>query len=156
MHNGFQQDEYLVGTMNDPGAGQIGPVTTRSLEAAWNRNLVESLANTFVDYAAVHEVLRQKGKSIESFAQEGSFGTNVQNLQIYLAKQGYFPAAEVNGNFGPQTKEAVIQYQLEHDLISSAESPSAGVVGPKTLSHIKRAQGAKYYTTMRAYGTSAL
>lgn len=152
----FQQDEYLVGTAADPGAGQIGPITKRSLQAAWNRKLVSTLARKYLGYAQAHQTVRERGKTIESFAQEGSFGTNVLNLQYFLASKGYFAAEEANGNFGSMTKQAVIQYQIDHKLISSSNSEGAGVVGPKTLAFITQELGRNYYATMRSFGLNAL
>lgn len=152
----FQQDNLLVGDVNSPGASRIGPVTKRSLEAMWNRKLVHSLAQKYLTYATVHETLKVNGTSVQSFLEEGSFGTNVQRLQQYLADLGYFDGSQINGNFGPATKKAVIDYQLHNTLISSASDKGAGVVGPNTLSYIQRMQTKSVVSKVRSYGFEIL
>lgn len=152
----FQQDNNLVGTANDPGAGQIGPVTTVSLQAAWNRMLVSKRAKNNTFYNTVEKTLKEQGKTVESFLSEGNAGTQVERLQTLLAEMGYFDASEINGNFGPMTKQAVVQYQIDNNIINSASAASAGIVGPKTLVHIQRSQGIKTYELVRSHGLEAL
>ena len=41
----FQQEKGLVGTAIDPGAGRIGPMTKKALQAEWNRRHVALTAD---------------------------------------------------------------------------------------------------------------
>ncbi len=61
----------------------------------------------------------------------GARGTNVTNLQIFLAgNASWYPEGLVTGYFGPLTKAAVIRFQLANGL------PGVGRVGPLTLAKI--------------------
>jgi uncharacterized protein (TIGR02594 family) len=58
--------------------------------------------------------------------KQGSSGAAVKDLQEKLNASGAQPPLEVDGDFGPKTKAAVISYQKNHSL-----DPD-GIVGPKT------------------------
>ncbi|MFU0799403.1 MAG: peptidoglycan-binding protein [Xylanivirga thermophila] len=55
----------------------------------------------------------------------GSRGADVAMLQRILISIGYNPGP-VDGIFGPRTRAAVIQFQLDNGLVPD------GIVGPKT------------------------
>ena len=58
----------------------------------------------------------------------GNRGTNVTELQRFLGTNSMiYPSNLVTGYFGPLTREAVIQFQISHNL------PGVGRVGPQTL-----------------------
>lgn len=59
--------------------------------------------------------------------QLGSTGSNVQLIQSILSHIGYQPGP-VDGNFGPQTQQAVIEFQRDYGLVPD------GIVGPATWS----------------------
>ncbi|WP_165763699.1 peptidoglycan-binding protein [Halalkalibacter urbisdiaboli] len=59
----------------------------------------------------------------------GDQGENVLSLQAYLKALAYYKGAH-DGIFGPRTKQAVIQYQASHSLITD------GIAGPITLGHL--------------------
>lgn len=58
--------------------------------------------------------------------KQGASGSSVRDLQEKLNAAGAKPPLEVDGNFGPKTKAAVITYQQQNGL-----DPD-GIVGPKT------------------------
>ena len=61
----------------------------------------------------------------------GSKGNNVKALQAFLASDSnIYPSGSQDGNFGPATKEAVIQFQLRFNLTPD------GIVGGGTRSVI--------------------
>jgi peptidoglycan hydrolase-like protein with peptidoglycan-binding domain len=60
-----------------------------------------------------------------SSLQEGATGGNVKRLQSLLASAGFNPGG-VDGDFGPQTRAAVMNYQASRGLGVD------GVVGPQT------------------------
>jgi peptidoglycan hydrolase-like protein with peptidoglycan-binding domain len=69
----------------------------------------------------------------------GSTGTNVSNLQTFLASNSdMYPAGLVTGYFGPLTDAAVMQYQLGYGI-----SP-VGHVGPVTLASMNNTMAAGY------------
>lgn len=152
----FQKDHGLVGDWSSTGAGRIGPLTTKVLLAAWNRKLVASHADRYLDLYAIETKLAKKGTRVEQFLDEGYYGNQVKLLQNQLAALGFFDAAEVNGSFGPMTKEAVIQYQLDRGIISSRSDKAAGYVGPSTLHALRSDQRSILYRVVRAEGWGAL
>jgi g-D-glutamyl-meso-diaminopimelate peptidase len=94
----------------------------------------------------------------------GSRGANVKLVQSLLAKIGYNPGA-IDGVFGLQTRQAVIEFQRDNGLVPD------GVVGPATWRFFERFLlgydtytirpldtfykiAAKYYTTVNAILTA--
>lgn len=152
----FQQDNQLVGTAEDPGAGRIGPITSIALKDAWNKKIAKSNASKYKVYAAVDQALKERNWLVDSFLSEGYSGKSVLALQHTLADLGFFDKAEANGYFGSLTKSAVTQYQLSRNIISTASASSAGVVGPKTLTILQKEQRSKHYKIAKAEGLEAL
>ena len=60
-----------------------------------------------------------------------SRGANVAKLQRVLSGLGYFKPV-VDGFYGDETREAVLAFQREHDLIDSEDELGAGHTGPQT------------------------
>lgn len=65
------------------------------------------------------------GRGAQAQLQQGSAGPAVQELQTKLKARGY-PVGPIDGQFGPMTKAAVVQFQKASRL------PVDGVVGPQT------------------------
>lgn len=152
----FQQEKGLVGTAIDPGAGRIGPLTRRALEAEWNRRLVAVRADTYMTVHAIEQRIRERGESLDVFLAEGHSGSDVRLLQHLLSERGYFPEEKINGNFGASTASAVMEYQLAEGIIAGAADDGAGSVGPETLQSLRREERAKAYRIVRAEGWKAL
>jgi len=152
----FQQDNWLVGTENDPGAGRIGPLTSLKLDARWNRSLTTKRAELYLALHQIDQVLTDRGKHIDRFLEEGQYGNQVKLLQTLLADRGFFPEEKINGSFGPLTKKAVISYQLANELITSASNEGAGFVGPQTMQQLRKEERKKLYTLVRSEGWSVL
>lgn len=152
----FQQENFLVGTKDDPGAGRIGPVTMRALRGAWDRELVSRRADTLLTLRAVEEKMRIQKRAPDRFLSEGDSGSQVRILQSLLAERGFFPAPEINGNFGPRTREAVVRYQQSRGIIARAADHGAGTVGPSTLSALQREERRELFSRVRAEGWRVL
>lgn len=71
----------------------------------------------------------------EPILRVGSIGVDVLDLQQRLLELGYYNA-EVDGQFGPGTKEALIRFQEAHSLDAD------GIAGKQTL-HILYSENAK-------------
>jgi hypothetical protein len=69
------------------------------------------------------------------YLTSGSSGDEVTELQNLLAAQGVFTATP-NGNYGPQTKAAVMKFQAAHGI------SQLGVVGPSTRSALNQIENA--------------
>ncbi len=62
---------------------------------------------------------------------------DINELQEALTTFGYFHA-DVNGVYGPETTEAVKNFQLDEKIIANANSQGAGNFGPKTQAALKK------------------
>jgi len=71
----------------------------------------------------------------------GSKHPEVEKMQILLKNNGYFQGEVITDYFGPQTKKAIAQFQVDHQIVSSIYNAEAGIVGPKTI----KALNALYY-----------
>lgn len=152
----FQQKEQLVGTKTDPGAGRIGPLTRGQLTEEWNRKLVADLADRLSILHRVEVLLDEKGKTVDRFLAEGDSGPAVTLLQRLLADREYFPREKVNGYFGPQTKDAVLRYQVDRKLVTAEGGAGAGTVGPQTLKSLREEEQREAYLLVRSEGWRAL
>lgn len=65
--------------------------------------------------------------------QLGSVSPAVTKLQKFLTSTGHYDGELYSNYFGPRTRDAVIAFQLEFQVISSKHEAGAGVVGPKTM-----------------------
>lgn len=152
----FQQDHALVGTVDDPGAGQIGPITMKKLNHRWNSMLVSNRANSLLLMQKVETLLAQRGERIEQFMGEGYSGAQVRLLQQMLADRGFFPEEKINGNFGELTKESVMKYQITRGIIANRFDEGAGYVGPTTMTALRDEQRRDAYQTVRGQGINVL
>ena len=64
--------------------------------------------------------------SAQSLSKIGSQGEEVRQIQLQLKNLGYFND-KIDGIYGKQTKEAVIKFQMDNNLIAD------GIAGTKTL-----------------------
>lgn len=67
---------------------------------------------------------------MDNILKEGSTGPDVIRLQDVLKQLGYYSGAS-DGHFGPQTKQAVIDFQKAQGLTAD------GIVGPNTWSKLR-------------------
>lgn len=152
----FQQSQKLVGTASDRGAGRIGPLTRGRLHAQWNAMLVSDLADRLLALRRVEVLLDQRGRNLDQFLSEGDSGASVALLQRLLADRGYFQEQKVNGHFGAQTKEAVLRYQIDRELVTTEGGRGAGTVGPQTLQSLRAEEQYQAYLLVRGQGWRAL
>ncbi len=152
----FQQDRGLVGTAEDNGAGRIGPITSKALLSEWNRKVVALHAEHYLDLHEIDQMLSKRGNRIEQFLGENYNGNQVRLLQQALADLGFFDLQKINGNYGPLTKDAVLEYQIDRGIVSSENDTGAGYVGPSTLHSLRKDQRNILYRLVREKGWRAL
>jgi hypothetical protein len=70
--------------------------------------------------------------SISTVLREGSQGAEVTKLQENLQKLGFY-SSQIDGQFGPRTKQAVIAFQKSQQLTAD------GIVGERTWAKLKEA-----------------
>ena len=152
----FQFQNGIIASGSDRGAGRIGPATMKALRHAWNKHHVAVKAGRYKEYYSVDQKLHAKGRWPNSFLEEHYRGSQVRLLQELLAERGFFEEDMINGNFGPKTKEAVMAFQLDRDIIESADHPAAGMVGPGTLKTLRSEERNRCYRIVRREGWGAL
>lgn len=152
----YQRDQQLVGDAQSPGAGRIGPLTKNALDTMVLRRRATDRAQKILVFVEVRDKLEGQGALLASTMQVGANGKNVRLLQEFLASQGFFPAEEINGNFGPLTEEAVASYQIARELLPSRTSSGIGTIGPVTLHTIRQEQVKHALLLVRAEGWSIL
>ena len=125
---------------------------------AWGMRTVEGVilddgSNT-LDYLAVQPAnITHLKSNFSSGLKVGSKGDSVNNLQDSLRDLGFFQR-ENTGYFGEETESALLAFQLENGVISSANDAGAGYFGPKTrstLSGIMRERQEKILAAKRAH-----
>lgn len=127
----FQRDRKLIADESSPGAGRIGPVTIGEIVAAWRLKQTGIRSNVVLRKLQVTQRVRQEGLPATTLTV-GSRGAQVKQLQRTLAKLGYFSLKDVSSNFGSKTKAALLQYQLEKNIVDASTAHGAGVYGPTT------------------------
>ncbi len=127
----FQREQGLIANENADGAGRIGPGTQAALIEAWR--LKQSRLKTNVVLLKLKVAERVKSEAMPSGTlTQGSKGKSVKQLQVLLGKLGFFDPSAANANFGVMTKQALLKYQLEKSIVTSADAHGAGVYGPAT------------------------
>ena len=132
--------------------GNIGNKTENAVEAFQKANNLSADGipgpNT---YARLQSVYKNKGGSSISSGSGlrlGSSGADVRNMQQDLTTLGYY-WAEVTGNFGEKTRDAVKRFQEKNNLTAD------GVAGSDTLNAIAAAMRKGGYTSSSSVPTGA-
>ncbi|MDF2379326.1 MAG: peptidoglycan-binding protein [Candidatus Gracilibacteria bacterium] len=111
----FQLAHKIIDSRESKFAGQFGPNTRNKLN-----EIFYSVANS-----TAREGLGEK-----------DIDPDVRKLQQALKDLGYL-TANPTAIFGPQTKAALVKFQLDNNLIETAEHPAAGYLGPGTHNKLK-------------------
>ena len=73
-------------------------------------------------------------------------------LQRSLINGGFLTEASISGGegwYGPKTKNAVANFQLQNKIILNVNSPVLGIVGPTTLNRLNSILGAGIYSVTK-------
>ncbi len=151
----FQKSAGLIADDSSPGAGRIGPKTRMLLASAWKRRMVSQKAEHILMVAEI-ERIAAKRMGITAFFGFGQKGDQVKVLQRLLASAGLLPADQVTGLFGPMTQKALVAFQMNAGIITSASDDGAGYVGPATLARVRTGMRDHLYRLVRAQGWDAL
>ena len=151
----FQLQKGIITSEEDWGAGRIGPSTLKSITAAWNAKRATERAQKLMNVHRIEQYMEENGYRLASFLEEGYQGAQVRILQRLLGEYGFFHES-INGVFGPATKQAVIDYQIDRGLIKTAEDFFAGTVGPLTLEHLRDEKRDELHAHVRARGWQEL
>ncbi len=104
--------------------GRVGKATWYKIKQIYNG--VKSLSELYSEGITITEAQR----IFRNVLQTGDSGTDVSTLQYYLDFLGFFydtlPDITIDGNFGEETRNAVIAFQSQFGL------PQDGIVGRQT------------------------
>lgn len=112
----FQIKYGLAGSAKSKGAGIFGPLTR------------EKFRQVYKQY---------QDRRISEELDMGEQGVEVAKLQNVLKKLGYFDE-NVTGKFGAKTKESLLKFQLENELIDNNSDTGAGRAGPSTIKELNK------------------
>jgi peptidoglycan hydrolase-like protein with peptidoglycan-binding domain/3D (Asp-Asp-Asp) domain-containing protein len=152
----FQKESLLIGDAASPGAGIIGPVTQAALADRLRADRSRTIARSILLVKRVRDRLAEQDALVAATTGEGYKGDGVEDIQRFLANVGFFPADQVNGVFGPMTKQAVAAYQVARGVLPNGSAQGAGTVGPITLKALQKEQIDFAYGKVRGYGWDAL
>ncbi len=96
--------------------------------------IVVALSIGFAQYASAASYA-----PITGYASLGSTGTNVSNIQTYLASDAsIYPQGLVTGYYGSLTVQAVKNFQVRYGIVSSGTAATTGFgrVGPSTMAQM--------------------
>jgi peptidoglycan hydrolase-like protein with peptidoglycan-binding domain/3D (Asp-Asp-Asp) domain-containing protein len=136
----FQQSQNIIDDENATGAGVFGPKTRQRLnELIVSRNdrkvLIAQTTNDSAYLAQAKEGSTDKTKTklISAELDLGTTSYEVRKLQKFLKDNGYLTEDKITGYFGSATREAVLKFQIDNDIVSEEDETGAGRVGPNTL-----------------------
>lgn len=152
----FQKEKLLIADHTSPGAGTIGPITRAALADVLRAKRSKNIARGILLVKQVRDRLLESDRLVATTTEQGYKGDGVLDVQLFLAKLGYFPADQANGVFGDLTRQAVAAYQIARGVLPNAAQKGAGVVGPITLKTMQEEQLRQAYTVVRGYGWEAL
>ncbi len=118
----FQMRHKIISSPTETAAGNIGPATKSKLDAINKGN---------------------KGVQIAEGLEEGNVNSDVRQLQERLKELGYLDE-DSTAIFGPATKKALIDFQIEKGLIDSEHHPAAGYVGPGTVAAFNQKENTEF------------
>lgn len=142
----LQLTHNLIEDENHKAAGFIGPGTQevlRTLALKQFKKLEPTLAKTQETQPIIitTALLTNQETTIsstnafqvifENNLSQGDLGPKVAQLQKTLYELGFLETP-ATGYFGEETTKAVTKYQIEKQIITSHQSPGAGILGPKT------------------------
>ncbi len=159
----YQIDNWIVINESSPGAWYFWPKTRASIKNKY-LSYLEDLKNTKLEELKLayekeqreleeqkrREELEQKYKELEKYAldiaskkieliwnlRQWEVSNSVRELQLVLKDLWYFDYQDT-AIFWQITREAVIDYQLDKNIISSKDDIASWIVWPKTLDSIK-------------------
>lgn len=134
--HGYDQEKLSVIGQNSWGTlwiGYIAGIVDKSIapghfEALWTDiepGLMDLFSVTDVPTKLIEEARAQE-HVFNIDLKIGAKGIEVKRLQERLAKEGFYLGV-VDGDFGNKTKQALIAYQMLHNI-----EPASGILGPKT------------------------
>ncbi len=116
----FQKKNFIVRDNEDQGAGVFGPLTRNQL-------------STELFDIEIQKRVREAWEKFqfEEDLERGKKNSAVLKLQQMLVQQEFMTVTPT-GYFGPQTEEALTEFQIAYDIIAHKNATGAGKMGPQT------------------------
>jgi len=108
----FQKDKGIITDITDLGAGHFGSQTRDALEEAINNRKEDVTPKITLNTTS-------------------SDKNSIKKLQNALSVLGY--DVEISGKYDEKTILAVLQFQIDNDVINTESDSGAGVFGPRTM-----------------------
>jgi peptidoglycan hydrolase-like protein with peptidoglycan-binding domain/3D (Asp-Asp-Asp) domain-containing protein len=148
----LQLEFDLIENKSHRAAGYVGPSTIQALQKLALRKYAKTNPNQAI-LASSNTVIKTtlaiktESKNLEMFTKNlkrGDSGEEVKTLQLFLRDTGYLNE-KATAYYGWNTTQAVLDYQIDQEIVSSHIQQGAGVLGPTTRKYLN----ANYYTTPR-------
>jgi len=124
-----------VGYFTEKSTGKFGDKTSDALrrfqqdyDLAVNPELLDERTAAYLVAAASRS---NDASPLPDIVQPGSAPSLVKNAQRTLRLLGFY-RGRTNGVYDDRLRDAVVAYQKENAIVSSAQEPGAGRIGPKT------------------------
>jgi len=132
----FQLKLKLTTDKNDPAAGKVGPKTRQALNSYLNSKAKVMATKKSSTSDRIAKIVLER-KLLET-AKVGDRSATVKRLQAYLQTQGYYKARFTTEYFGDLTRESLISFQLDNDLVVEADDANAGILNKETMAYINK------------------
>jgi len=112
-----------------------GSIVSVDSEVSVNFDVDMSQFTSQIAYTTTSPIQQQFDENliIKSNTGVGASGDRVEDLQRYMRQLGYY-YGEYDGDYTQDLESAVLAFQLDHNVVSSADSRGAGYAGPMTRS----------------------
>lgn len=114
----FQQRVGLITSNTDQTAGFVGPATRNELNKYINnKNKIVSSIKSNLSLVSLESSFTVTNEfQFATDLKVGSTGIQVEELQKFLKKKGYFSGQLITDYFGPVTKSALIKFKQDNNL----------------------------------------
>jgi peptidoglycan hydrolase-like protein with peptidoglycan-binding domain len=128
----IQVQNWVLSASSDLGAGYFGPQTRSTLKELYELYLKRE-AEKAIQKELEEKYLQEARKEIESLwdPKFWDVSAQVRNLQNILSQLWYFQYKDT-AIFGEITRSAILEFQMNTDLIQVPEDIGAGIFWPKT------------------------
>lgn len=147
----FQKAQWIVTNRTDEGAGVYGPKTRSRLRAVLQGDTTttstipkedtssnttpDSLNNTDITSPALND---SSESAISWDVYDGTKSADIRELQKMLKEMGYFKF-DVDGLYNKRLVDAILEFQLAKQIVTSSDDIGAGFYGPVTQSTLEEA-----------------
>jgi len=119
----FQQDQHILKSASDVGAGAFGPKTMEVLAS--------QLSNVTFDQVHAESIVYTPVIVFHHDLKLGESGDDVRRLQEELKRMNLL-GIDPSGYYGDVTRHAVLKFQQSQNILSDPDDPAAGYFGPAT------------------------